>query len=226
MTRGNGPNQILHAVFAVPPSKGYTVSDITINDQAIEWGAQIPQTFQIRLMATGFSGSALPPQQTLACQSGTKPTPQPVILIPDNLLNAYNDLYTIGRQISNSPVLPAPILRQGQTADLVLQWTDVAINPSISFGEGITVTIHAAGRPGNAAGSARAASILATRTFQLTIAVALDAAQGQRSVTVTNPGQSSAIPAPAFLTPEVVRFRTAISVSNESRAVGGAKSGD
>jgi hypothetical protein len=201
VTRGNGPNQILHAVFAVPPDKAYTVSDITINGQPILWGGQIPQTFQIRLMATGFPGTALPPQQTLACQGGlADPAPQPLILIPNNLLNAYNELYTIGGQVTNSPVLPAPVLRQGQTTELALQCTDVAVNPAISFGDGIRVTINTAHRPGNAAGSARAASHLATRTFQLTIAVAPGAAPGQRSITVTNPGQATAIPAPGFLT--------------------------
>jgi hypothetical protein len=201
VTRGNGPNQILHAVFAVPPGKGYTVGDITINGKPIVWGGQIPQTFQIRLMATGFPGTALPPQQTQACQGGlADPAPQAVILIPNNLLNAYNELYTIGGQVTNSPVLPAPVLRQGHTADLALQCTDVAVNPAISFGDGITVTITTAHQPGNAAGSARAASHLATRTFQLTIAVAPDAAPGQRSITVTNPDQATAIAAPAFLT--------------------------
>ena len=49
-------------------------------------------------------------------------------------------------------------------------------------------------------GSARTASELGTRTFQLTIAVAQDAASGQRSVTVLNPGQATATAAPSFLT--------------------------
>lgn len=201
VTRGNGPNQILHAVFSVPPSKGYTVGDITINGQPIQWGGQIPQTFQIQLMATGFKGSALPPQQILACPGELPaPTPQPVILIPQNLLDAYNDLYTIGGNVTNSPVLPAPILQQGQTADLALQCTDVAANPTISFGDGITVTINPAHQTGSATGNSRAASDLATRTFNLTIAVASNAAIGQRAVAVTNPGQTSVVPAPAFLT--------------------------
>lgn len=201
VARGNGPNQILHAVFAVPSSKGYTVSDITISGQPIQWGGQIAQTFQIRLMATGFSGSALPPQQTLACQGGLdNPTPQAVILIPNNLLDAYNALFTIDGNITNSPVMPAPILKQGQTADLALQCSDVAVNPAISFGDGVAVTINSVNPPSNAAGGARADSPLDTRTFQLTIAVAADAAPGQRSVTVQNPGQTAVVPAPAVLT--------------------------
>jgi hypothetical protein len=81
-----------------------------------------------------------------------------------------------------------------------LQCTDVVVDPVISFGDGVTVTIKGADQPGGAAGGARAESKLATRTFQITIAVPPDAEPGQRSVTVTNPGQVSAIPAPAFLT--------------------------
>jgi hypothetical protein len=201
VTRGNGPNQILHAVFTVPVTKGYTVGDIMVNGQPIQWAGQIAQTFQMRLSATGFSGSGLKRQQTLACQADAPdPTPQPVILIDNDLLNAYNDLYTIDGNVTNSPVLPAPVMRQGQTANLALQCSDVAVDPGISFGDGITVTINSAGRSNAAVVSARAASDLATRVFQLTIAVDAAAAPGQRSVTVTNPGQTSATPAPAFLT--------------------------
>ena len=106
VTRGKSPDQILHAVFAVPPDKGYTVGDIMINGKPISWGGQIAQTFQIQLKATGFPGSALPPQQTLACVVGlaTNRTPQPLALIPNNLLNAYNDLFTIDGQVTNAPV--------------------------------------------------------------------------------------------------------------------------
>ena len=203
VTRGKGPNQILHAVFAVPPSKGYTVSDITINDKPINWGGQIAQTFQIRLMATGFPGSALPPQQVLSCTPPdgiSNPTPQAITLIPNNLLEAYNKLFTIDGVVRNNPVLPAPILTPGQTVELALQCSDVAANPDISFGEGVDVTINSESPTGTAAAGSRKASDLATRTFQLTLAVATDAAPGLRSVSVTNPGQTTVIPAPAFLT--------------------------
>jgi hypothetical protein len=152
-------------------------------------------------MATGFPGSALPPQQIQTCQQNLgNPTPQALALIHDNLLNAYNDLYTIDGQVTNGPVLPAPILQQGQTDDLALQCMDVAVNPAISFGDDVTVTVHGTHQPGSAMGSARGASTLATRIFQLRIVVASNAAPGQRSITVTNPGQTSSVPAPAFLT--------------------------
>jgi hypothetical protein len=200
--RGNGPQQILHAVFAVPASKGYTVSDISINGQPIQWAGQIAQTFQMQLAATGFSGSSLPPQQTQKCQMpSSAPTPQAIILIDNGLLNAYNALYTIGGNITNSPVLPAPVVQQGQTVNLALQCSDVAVDPTISFGDDITVTINSVDKLTAAAVAGdRKADPLALRTFQLSIAVSATAAPGQRSVTVQNPGQPDVIPAPAFLT--------------------------
>lgn len=197
----NDSDQILHAVFSVPSDKGYTVSDIMINGKEIQWGGQIAQTFQIQLMATGFKDSALKPQSPLPCQGDSpSPTPQPVILIPQNLLDAYNHLYTIDGNVTNSPVLPAPILKQGQTVELALQCTDVAANPTISFGEGITVTINPTYQTGCAPGCFRAESELTTRTFSLTITVAKDASTGLRDLSVSNPGQSSVVPAPDFLT--------------------------
>ena len=74
------------------------------------------------------------------------------------------------------------------------------MNPTISFGDGITATINSAGGSNAAVAAARSSSTLATRTFQLTIAVGANATPGQRSVTVTNPGQTTTTAAPAFLT--------------------------
>ena len=200
IVRGHS-SQILHAVFAVPAAKGYTVSDISINGQKIAWAGQIVQTFQIQLAAIGFSGSSLPQQQKQKCQQPSpSPTPAPNILIDNGLLNAYNALYTIGGNITNSPVLPAPVVQQGQTVNLALQCSDVAVNPTISFGDGITVTIDSVDKDTVAVTADRNASPLGLRTFQLSIAVSATATPGQRSVTVQNPGQSAAVPAPAFLT--------------------------
>jgi hypothetical protein len=201
VARGNAPNQILHAVFAVPAGKGYTISDIKINGQPIQWGGQIAQTFQMQLSATAFPGTSLPPQQSQNCQSPSpNPTPQAIILIDNGLLNAYNALYTINGQVTNSPVLPAPVVEQGQTVNLALQCSDVAVNPSISFGDGISVTIHSDAAANRGVSASRGSSGLGLRTFQLTIAVAASAAPGQRCLTVANPEQSGATAAPAMLT--------------------------
>jgi hypothetical protein len=201
VTRGSAPSHILHAVFSVPASKGYTVSDITINGLPIAWAGQIAQTFQMQLSATGLPGTSLPPQKAQACPAPSPdPAPQAIILIDDGLLNAYNALYTVGGNVTNSPVLPAPVVKQGQTVKLALQCSDVAVNPTISFGDGITVTIDSIGQPINAVAGVRASGGLALRTFQLTIAVNRTASPGQRPITVTNPGQSVVVAAPAMLT--------------------------
>ncbi|HEX3683730.1 MAG TPA: hypothetical protein VHU83_14440 [Bryobacteraceae bacterium] len=198
--RGNAPSQILHAVFAVPANLGYTVSDIKINGQPIQWAGQIVQTFQMQLSAASFPGTSLPQQQVQDCQKNSpQPTPQVLALIDNGLLNAYNALYTIDGAVTNSPVLPAPIVQQGQTVHLALQCSDVAVDPTISFGDGITVTIKSKGEPQAVATATRQLGSLATRTFQLTITVAADAATGLRSLSVTNPGQTAVTAAPALL---------------------------
>jgi hypothetical protein len=180
---------------------GYTVSDIQINGQAIQWAGQVAQTFQIQLSATGFPGTSLPKQAVQGCQkSSTTPTPQPLALIDIGLLNAYNLLYLIDGNVTNSPVLPPPVLQQGQSVELALQCSDVAVNPSISFGSGITVAVNSVDHAKAAISGDRKADSLATRTFRLTISVDAGATTGQRALTVTNPGQGTAIAAPAFLT--------------------------
>ena len=122
------PSRILHAVFAVPAGKGYTVSDITINGQPIHWAGQIAQTFQMQLSATGFPGiTCRRRQRRLARTTAPDPTPQAIILIDNGLLDAYNALYTIDGNVTNSPVLPAPVVQQGQTVHLALQCSDVAV---------------------------------------------------------------------------------------------------
>jgi hypothetical protein len=83
---------------------------------------------------------------------------------------------------------------------LALQCSDVAENPAISFGDDITVTINAASGSHAAVAAARSSSVLAQRTFQLTIVVGANATPGQRAATVTNPGQPTTTAAPAFLT--------------------------
>ena len=45
--RGQAGGYALHAVFAVPPEYGFTVSDIKIDGKPIRWASQIVETFQI-----------------------------------------------------------------------------------------------------------------------------------------------------------------------------------
>ena len=62
ITRGT-PEKALRTVYEVPASKGFTVSDITINDDPIEFAAQIADFITIKLtgLATRFGQSTAAP---------------------------------------------------------------------------------------------------------------------------------------------------------------------
>jgi hypothetical protein len=73
--RGAGDNIdfILHARFEIPrrwkqAGVSFTVGDIQINGNAIKYGAQITQTFQIALRALALP-TTLPPQEPQPCQT-------------------------------------------------------------------------------------------------------------------------------------------------------------
>ncbi|HEA19241.1 MAG TPA: hypothetical protein ENH88_22865 [Pseudoalteromonas prydzensis] len=63
---GDNYDQILHAVFEVPESEGFTVSDITIDGVPISFGSQITQKFQIALAALAVP-TANEPQNPRPC---------------------------------------------------------------------------------------------------------------------------------------------------------------
>jgi hypothetical protein len=71
ITRG-APNKALRAVYEVPPGKGFTVGDITINGHNIEFGAQIADFITIKLtgLATRLGKSTVPAIPCLAAGPG------------------------------------------------------------------------------------------------------------------------------------------------------------
>jgi len=196
--RGNAPDQILHAVFSVPAEKGYTVSDITINNEPIQWASQIAATFQIALRAWGQQPDARtqPVQMPQPCpiytsQPGAPALPSLLALMDANLLTAYNNLFTVDGQVANSPVMPAPILKQGATVtNLVLQLANVDATPEISFGPGIKVTATMLSNQTHAIRSTgRLGEIMSSAIFSLEIVVDVNAPVGQRDLIITDVGQ-------------------------------------
>jgi hypothetical protein len=221
VVRGDAPGQILHAVFEVPASKGYTVSDITINGEPILWASQIAATFQIALEAWGQTPNphTQPAQTAQACpvydpSNGAPSLPALAVLMDGDLLNAYNNLFTIDGQVVNSPTTPAPILKQGTIVkNLVLQATNVVADPVISFGPGIKVkatlmpaaaaaVVRKSGTRGHKKPKAvaQAEGILSSASFSLELTIADDAATGQRNLSITNPGQPTPPATPCVLT--------------------------
>ncbi len=64
-----GPAEmIVRAIFEVPATEGFTVGDITIDGQAIEFGGQIAEHITMKLTGLAFGKGQIqnPPQQCVA----------------------------------------------------------------------------------------------------------------------------------------------------------------
>ena len=185
VVRGSAPTMILHATFAVPASKGYTVSDITIGGQPIRFASQIAQTFHIGLSATvqptTQTESALPCVDTKA---SAECSPWPQVIMGAGMLERY------AAQMSylGTSGLPPPTLEQGAKASFALQVLYATAKATIAvIGGGVTVNVTGSSVVGT------------TATFLVDLAVAADAAPGIRSVLVTDPSYPAGPAAPGML---------------------------
>jgi hypothetical protein len=127
ITRGQrkGPgdpiDRILHATFSVPASKGYTVSDIQINNNKIQFGSQIAETITMALAATVFPSGG-PNQQPVPCTADVQnPPPAASALQPWNVFQAYRAVEVGANELPLSfPVLSLPLARGTTMSDIAL----------------------------------------------------------------------------------------------------------
>lgn len=108
-------DRILRATFSVPESKGYTVSEIEINGDAIEYGSQISQTFDMALMATAFANSGVT-QPSVGPTRLVASAPPAVAFIQDwTLFQAYCQTARNANQGLFSIPRPAFAIQAGQS---------------------------------------------------------------------------------------------------------------
>ena len=185
VVRGSAPDKILHARYAVPSSKGYTVSDITIGGKKIQYGSQIAQTFQMALNATVQAASQA--EATLPCVDSKPPqqcSPWPQVIMGASMLEVYASIMGV----LGTSGLPPPTLKQGAKASFALQVLNATPNATISVvGGGVTVSVTGATQSD------------ATVTFMVDVAVDPTAAPGVRAVQVDDPAYPSGPPAPGML---------------------------
>ncbi|MEZ4295047.1 MAG: hypothetical protein R3B70_08710 [Polyangiaceae bacterium] len=207
-------NYILHAVFEVPASKGYTVSDISINGQKIAWGSQVAATIAMHIIAWGFGAST---PAAVGCVGDTSPADtfaQPLQLFHQNVFNADygTGVSTVNvpmSLLSNSTYVP-PIVTPGATGvPMVLTAGTMQLGPNGEL-PAITFTLPDGSRDPNITATATASfpvtyavpgnSYPSTSTaLPITVTVAAGAAAGERGVQVTNSGQAPAPTMPALL---------------------------
>jgi len=77
------PNQsyIVRASYAVPAGKGYTVSDIRIGGEPIDFGGQIAARINVRVAVMVSDPAELPSPRSIGC-TDTPPTPLPLSVAP------------------------------------------------------------------------------------------------------------------------------------------------
>ncbi|MGC2856610.1 hypothetical protein ACM64Y_14140 [Novispirillum sp. DQ9] len=188
---GNGNDSILQAVFEVPASKGYTVSDIEILDSSsgtwskIQWASQMQQTFKIALRVTPQAGYAGVPQP---CVTDREPSqPYPVQLVPQTLFLGVSPTDLL-LGVTPGTTTRVSLVVQGASADTTaanarIQFQDPAISATV-----VDFLPDAGSIPGQTSGSG-------TQVLVADLTVGAAAAGGLPTLRVLNPDEAADIPA-------------------------------
>ncbi|RBL92904.1 hypothetical protein [Chitinophaga flava] len=205
-------NFILHAVYEVPASKGYTVSDITISNVPINWGSQVAYTFKMQIVASAYAGTIPNGYEPVGDTTPDNTFAQPLQLFYQDY---FDTLYNISVPnpvnhpiplLSNSTYVPSVINVGTASASMVVvvatctaQENQPATYPSVTFDDpNIKATVTAVKEnvyyavPGNSQPSTNTA-------LYITVSVGANAAPGQHGVYVTNAGQQRQAAMPALL---------------------------
>lgn len=206
-------NFILHAVFEVPADKNYTISDITISNQNIDWASQVAATFHMQIVASGYNSPSIPQgYDAVGSPDAAHTFAQPLQLFYQDYFNAmYNTKvpnpvnYPISL-LSNSTFIPPTIFNSANQVNMVLvcdTCTAVPGNPAtypkVTFDDqNITAVITSVQTgisyavPGNSMPGSYTALFL-------TVNVGLNAAAGAHGIFITNAGQQPSVAMPAML---------------------------
>jgi len=196
---------VLHATFMVPASLGYTISDIQIGGTPILYASQINQTFDMQIVGQAIPQTSTPPVAEPCAGSPSPALAQPLQLFHQAVFAAmyattYPTVVGVTANLASNSTLIAPWVAPGATnvpMTLIMGGVDPANPPTVSFGEGVTVTTGAMTAvtyaiPGNSYPSLNYA-------MAITVSVSATAAVGLQGCYVTNPGQPQSAPMPALL---------------------------
>lgn len=184
-TAGTGPggsDQILHAVFEIPESAGFSINDVTINGQKIGHVGDIAETMNIALSATPKKPEG-PLQPIMDCVAPCREDrqPWPVQMLPQELF--------YGNSPTDLPALLAPGSKHRFV--LIVQGADKHTTTSdarVAFSDpGIGVRVHAflpnaSAIPGQTDGGG-------TQGFVLDVHVGPSVKPGPVGVRVLNPDE-------------------------------------
>ncbi len=219
-------NFILHAVFEVPASKNYTVSDITISGEPIKWGSQVTYTFKMQIVASAYPGTVPQGYEPVGDTAPNDTYAQPLQMFYQDY---FDTLYNISVPnpvnnpiplLSNSTYVPS-VVNVGSTAKMVVVVDTCTAEankpdtyPKVSFGDAnITAEVTAVKEnvfyavPGNSQPGTY-------KALYITVHVGANARHGQQAVYVTNVGQQRSAPMLALFTVSPVIVQSTIAWQN------------
>lgn len=185
---GTSYDQILRVEFSMPADLAdkYTVSDITIGGQNINFASQIQMTFNMTLGAMVIP-TAKPIQERQSCPGDkSNPTPQAQMLIGSALYNPYNNLS------GGMPAVLPPNIARGRTIEgLALIVGNASAQTTFVFpGGGINMTVV----------SSQAIDNEGTWQYIVNLSVSTDAPLGPTGIQAINPGQTPGPASPNIFT--------------------------
>lgn len=228
---GLSGNFILHAVFEVPESYNYTVSDIQINNGTstsfIDYGSQVAATFLMRVLADAYPATT--PQGYNAVGTPAVSLAQPLQLFyQDYYTSMYNTLIPNPvnnpiSELSNSTYIAPDILLLSYRKAFVLTCatcTAVAgkseTYPSVTFDDPhITATVNnvvnniSYAVPGNSLPNSISSNPYTS--LYIDVSVGAEAAIGLHGIYVTNVNQDKSVAMPALLNVTTIIQRTIAS---------------
>ncbi len=216
-------NFILHAVFEVPADKDYTVGDIKISGELIDWGSQITNTFKMQIVASAYDGTKPDGYNAVESTEPANTHAMPLQLFNESKFTAMyniqvpNPVDTPISLLSNSTYIPPQLFVGCSEAKMVItsdtctaKENDPATYPSISFTDS-SITAQVTGVqdvyyavPGNSMPNNNTAIFISVKVDQNTL-------PGVKGGLVTNAGQSAetALPAMLVITPVTVEANIA-----------------
>ncbi|MGB8191891.1 MAG: hypothetical protein WCF67_08235, partial [Chitinophagaceae bacterium] len=213
-------NFILHAVYEVPAGKNYTVGDITISGENINWGSQVAFTFKMQIVASAYAGTKPGGFGPVGSPTPANTFAQPLQLFYQDYFEALyntsvpNPVNNPIPLLSNSTYVPSVINVGTTSANMVLVAATCTAKagqpstyPAVTFDDpNIKATVTSIKEnisyavPGNSQPSTYTA-------VYITVSAGTNAKPGQHGVFITNAGQQSqaAMPALFLVSPVTVQ---------------------